>query len=461
MRIYDSLTRKIEDFKPLNYSQVLMYTCGPTVYDYAHIGNFRTYVISDILHRAILVNGYKVNFIMNLTDVGHLSGDNQGDSSTGRDRVEHAAEQEGKSAREITDFYIHHFLADYEKLNLLKPRKFTRATDYITEQIELIKTLEKKGFTYKTADGVYFDTSKVATYGELAGIDVTKIQEGSRVEVNPNKRNAADFALWKLSAPEEKRWQEWDSPWGRGFPGWHLECSAMILKELDETIDIHVGGEDLRMTHHPNEIVQSEAATDKKFVNYWVHSSFLLVDEGRMGKSLGNAYTVSDIEAKGFDPLALRYFYLTAHYRTQQNFTWTALQSADSALKKLYSTLEAYKGTEDAQIDQGSMEKFLSAVNEDLNMPKALAVVWELIKSDLPDNIKLVTILKFDDVLGLNVEKYVGHAVPQRVVDLAKTRQEYRKSGIFDKADLIRREIESLGYVVEDAGESFKIKRTI
>jgi cysteinyl-tRNA synthetase len=460
IKLYNSLTKDVEAFKPINPEQVTMYLCGPTVYDYVHIGNYRTYTLGDILHRTLNFNNYKTKYVMNLTDVGHLSGDNTGDADVGEDRVETSAEREGKSAREIADYYIDDFLKGVEKLNYLKPEKYVRATEYIDQQIELIKTLERNGYTYETTDGVYFDTSKFGEYGELSGIDPEAMKEGARVDANVEKLNPTDFALWKFSPKDKKRWQEWDSPWGVGFPGWHLECSAMSMEELGETFDIHAGGEDLKMIHHPNEIAQSECATGKKFVNYWLHGAFLQVDGGRMGKSLGNAYTLDDIEHKGFEPMALRYFYLTAHYRSTLNFTWEALQGAENSLKKLYDIVGSYKESIDAQPSQRFLMKFNEQINDDLNMPKAMATLWDMLKSDLPEPEKLVTALKMDEVLGFNIVDYIGFEIPQKVTDMANTRAEYRKAGIWDKADIIRKQISEMGYVVEDLpNNKFKLKR--
>ena len=462
LRIYNSLSKQIEDFEPLNPQAVTMYTCGPTVYLYNSIGNFRTYAFSDFVHRVLLFNQYKVNYIMNLTDVGHLTGDNLGDADTGKDRIEETAEKEGRSAREIADYYIEDFMQSYDKLNLLHPKKFTRATDYINEQIELVRTLEMKGFTYKISDGVYFDTSKFEDYGKLAGLKKEEMQEGARVEPNREKRNPADFALWKFSVPSEKRWQEWDTPWGMGFPGWHLECSAMAMKELGDSIDLHLGGEDLKMIHHPNEIAQSECASGKQFAKYWMHGAFLQVDGGRMGRSLDNVYTLGDIQDKGYEPMALRYLYMTSHYRGKLNFTWEALQNAQNSLKKMYDLVAGYKSEEGAEPSDRFLGDFEQAINDDVNIPQALAVAWETLKSDLNEATKLVTVLKMDQVLGLRLEDYVGFEVPQKVIDLAETRVEYRKNGIWDKADLLRRQLEELGYIVEDQpGNKFKLKRKL
>ena len=331
LKIFNSLSRQIEEFKPLNSSFVGFYTCGPTVYSFAHIGNFRTYITADLLIRVLKYNGYEVKYIMNLTDVGHLTGDNSGDADTGEDRMEKTAKKEGKTAWEVAEFYTQAFLNDYKALRLIEPEQFVKATDHIKEQIGLICILEEKGYAYKISDGIYFDTSKFKNYGQLSSLD--QIREGARVEINPEKKNPRDFALWKFSFPEGRpfdsarddeaslRQMECDSPWGIGFPGWHIECSAMSMKYLGETFDIHVGGMDIKETHHPNEIAQSEAATGKKFVNYWVHGAFILVNGEKMSKSKGNLYRVYDLEKEGYDPMSLRYLYLQTHYRKAVSYT--------------------------------------------------------------------------------------------------------------------------------------------
>ncbi len=456
--MYNSLTRKLEEFIPQNPDLVSMYLCGPTVYDYVTIGNYRTYTFGDLLYRTLLYKKYSVRYIMNLTDVGHLSGDNEGDADIGEDRLEEAAEKENKSASDIADFYIKDFERGIRKLNLLKPTKFTRATAYINEQIQLVKLLEMKGYTYKTTDGVYFDTSKYPEYGDLSGLTDKNVREGARIEPNPEKKNPTDFALWKFSPKESTRWQEWNSPWGKGFPGWHLECSTMCMAELGETVDLHLGGEDLKMIHHQNEIAQSESATGKKFVKYWLHGAFLQVDGGKMGKSLGNAYTLDDVENRGFHPLDLRYFYLGAHYRSKLNFTWEALSGAKYARERLQGILSGYRET-NGELASDFVFKFDEALADDLNMPRALSVVWDLVKSDIPEGDKIKTLLHLDEVLGLNLEEYVAYEIPKEVLDLVRTRDQYRKAGIWDKADLIRRQIEDKGFAVEDSSDGFKVKK--
>ncbi len=397
---------------------------------------------------------------MNLTDVGHLTGDNSGDADTGEDRMEKSSKKEGKTAAEIAKYYTDLFMKDYDKLNLTRPNKFTKATEYIEQQIALVEVLEKKGFTYQTSDGIYFDTSKFESYGQLSGMKADNVLEGARVEINPEKKNATDFALWKLSSPYENRSQEWKSPWGTGFPGWHLECSAMALSELGSTIDVHVGGEDLRMIHHQNEIAQSECATEKKFVRYWIHSAFMMVDGGRMSKSGGTGYLLSDLEKRGFDPMALRYLYMTTHYRNQLNFTWEAITSAQNALKKIYDLARSYKHDDQTKPSHDFVNKFAASVSNDVNMPEALAVVWELLKSETSEQEKFATLMVMDEVLGLDIKGHLVYDTPQHIVDIAKTRQEYRKAGIWDKADQLRKQIIEAGYDIEDIPSgTYRLKR--
>ena len=460
--LFNSLTCKKEKFIPINDNFVGMYTCGPTVYDFATIGNFRTYTSADILVRVLKYNDYKVKYIMNLTDVGHLTGDNLGDADLGEDRMAKAAKRERKTAWDIADFYIQAFYDDFDKLNLTKPEKFVRATDHIQEQIDLVRRLEEKGLTYKTSDGIYFDTEKFEKdtgekYGELSTLD--RIKEGARVEINPEKKNPRDFALWKFPPKGEKRDMEWDSPFGVGFPGWHIECSAMSMEYLGETFDIHVGGEDLRSTHHPNEIAQSEGATGKKFVNYWIHGAFLKVDGGRMGKSLGNAYRISDLEGKEFSALDLRYFYLSGKYNEPLNFTWESLEASKVALEKLRNLMQSLKNekerttlSEEKNIKiQEYREKFITALNDDLNTPQALAVLWEMVKSNIPSPDKYDLALSFDEVLGLELNKSPKEVeIPEEVKKLIEKRNILRKEGKFEEADKLRQKIQDLEFTIKD-----------
>jgi cysteinyl-tRNA synthetase len=472
MKIYNSLTRKVEEFKSLVEGKAGVYTCGPTVYDFVTIGNFRTYFLGDTVVRALKFLDFEVNYIMNITDVGHLTGDNVGDADTGEDRMEKGASREGKSAYDLAEFYTKDFLVGFEKLNMVKPDKFTKATDYMNEQIELLKNIERKGFAYKIDDGMYFNVAKYEEagnkYGELSTLD--EIKAGARVEKNRQKKDQRDFALWKFSKKDEKREMEWNSPWGVGFPGWHLECSAMSMKHLGEQFDVHIGGEDLRSTHHPNEMAQTEAVTGKKpMARYWLHGAFLKVDGGRMGKSLNNAYTVADLEKKGYSAMALRYFYLTGQYRKPLNFTFKALDGAQEAYNKLKSMVLGWQGQkgritlseEKLKSLQGVSLQFKEALENDLNMPQALAVVWEMAKSNIPEQDKWELINDWDQVLGLGLSQVETKTeeMPAEVIKLAEERVEKRGEGEYEQADQLRVKIEALGFKIEDKGKRYTLKR--
>lgn len=466
MKLYNSLTRQIEEFVPIHDKTVGIYTCGPTVYSFVTVGNWRTYTLGDIVYRALSYAGYEVTYVMNITDVGHLTGDNLGDADTGEDRLEKAAKKEGKTAWDIAAYYTADFFKGFESLHLTKPRVFAKATDHITEQIKLVDDIMRRGFAYKISDGIYFDTKSYEaagnTYGELSTLH--EIKEGARVEPNPEKKDPHDFALWKFSPTDEKRQMEWDSPWGVGFPGWHIECSAMSMKYLGNQFDIHIGGEDLRATHHPNEIAQSEAATGAKpFVKYWLHGAFLLVDGGRMGKSLGNAYTFADLVKRGFEPLDVRYFFLTGHYRKQLNFTWEALTSAKTALHTLREMTARFKAETDRTVlsnekmehIEALSQRFEAALADDLNLPQALAVAWEAAKSNIPGPDKYDLLVDFDRVLGLGLADWQPEQVviPEVVSRLAEAREEARKAKDFAKADALREEIAKLGFEVLDSAD--------
>ncbi len=472
MKLYNTLSRKLEEFKPVNLPAVGMYSCGPTVYDYAHIGNLRAYIFADTLKRALLFDGYKVKHIMNITDVGHLTGDRD----MGQDKIEQAAKAKRKSAWEIASYYTDAFLNDINELNILLPDRMPKATDHIKEMIALISELEKKGFTYKTADGIYFDTSKLRDYGKLAMLDIEGLKEGARVEANPEKKNPTDFALWKLSTPSSsppyqggeknrgrQREMEWRSPWGLGFPGWHIECSAMSVKYLGQPFDIHTGGIDHIPVHHTNEIAQSEASAGKPLANYWLHSEFLLIGETRIGKSEGNIITLQDLKHKGLSPLAYRYFTLQAHYRSKLNFTWEALGAAQNALDNLYSTILEY-GPE-AKIGCAEFErKFEEAINDDLDTPKALAVLWELIGSDYPPEAKLESLFKFDKILGLSLRpiwEELRRPLPEEIKKLVEKRESLRRAQKWAEADNLRQQIERLGFEIKDTDHGPLVKRKI
>lgn len=442
--LYNTFTRQKEIFKPLVDNQVGLYTCGPTVYASPHIGNLRTYIFEDILKRVLQVNGYNVKHIMNITDVGHLTSD----ADEGQDKMEKGALREHKTVWEIAQMYINEFRDNLTELNISEPNIWCQATNHIPEQISLIQTLESKGFTYPTSDGIYFDTSKLADYGKLARLDKEGLKAGARVEMNKEKRNITDFALWKFSSANEKRQMEWPSPWGVGFPGWHIECSAMAIKYLGETFDIHCGGIDHIPVHHTNEIAQSEAATGKQFVKYWLHGEFLVIDEKRMGKSEGNAYTLAWLKNEGVTPLAYRYFCLNAHYRSKLNFSLEAVLGASKALQNLHDKV-AMMG--EPTIGCAEFEQsFRNAINDDLNIPQALATIWKLLKSDYPDGAKKQSLLKFDEVLGLGLKDIKPVVVLPEVQMLVERREQARVSKDWALSDELRVEIKEHGFLVDD-----------
>lgn len=455
IHLYNTLTRTKELFAPSG-PEVLLYTCGPTVYDYVHIGNLRAYIFEDTLRRMLQANELVVNHVMNITDVGHLTDD----ADAGEDKMEKGAAREGKTAWEIASLYTDAFLEDTERLNLLKPTVLCKATDHIPEQIALIERLEKKGHTYTIGDGVYFDTSTLSDYGKLAQLDIEGLQEGARVEKNAEKRNATDFALWKFSPVDAKRQMEWNSPWGLGFPGWHIECSAMAMHYLGETLDIHCGGVDHIPVHHTNEIAQSEAATGKPFSRFWMHNEFLLVDGGKMSKSKENFYTLQSLIDKGFDPVAYRYFILTSHYRSKLNFTLNALQAAQTGMHRLIAMAADWTTTEHiGTVLTPYYERFMSAVNDDLNTSQALAVVWEMMKSTENAQDKWATLLSVDRVLGLGV-KYKVQALQEALSNasenvraLLEERESARATKDFATADRIRDTLNEMGILIEDTNE--------
>ena len=454
LKLYNTLSRKKEVFRPLKNKKVGFYICGPTVYDYDHLGHAWNYTQADFLRRVLEYNGYKVKQVMNITDVGHLTSD----SDTGEDKMEKSAREKKKTVWEIAEYFTKIFFENRKKLNLLKPHIVCKATDHIKEMTGLIKILEQKGYAYKIDDGIYFEVQKFPRYGRLSGNTLKKLKAGARIEINPQKRHPADFALWKFTPKKVKRQMEWDSLWGRGFPGWHIECSAMSMKYLGKTIDIHGGGEDNIFPHHESEIAQSESATGKKFVNYWFHPRFLKVEGQKMAKSLKNFFTLADIEKQGFSVLALRYLFLTSHYRSPINFTWKGLESAQIALNKLYEVVASLK-SEAGKIDKKYQRKFLNVINDDLNMPEAISLVWQLIKDKKVKNVdKKKTLLDFDRVLGVNLSKVKKITIPSSVEKLVVQREEYRRQEEWQKADEIRKKIKKLGYKIEDTKVGPKIK---
>ncbi len=456
IKLYNTLTRKKEEFKPIKPGEVGLYTCGPTVYNYAHLGNLRTYLFEDILKRVLIYNGYKVKHVMNITDVGHLTGD----MDMGEDKMELGAKREGRNAQEIAEFYTQAFRKDISRLNIIEPNIWCKATDNIKEQIELIKILEKKGYTYRTSDGIYFDTSKFKDYTKLSHLNLETLKEGARVEKNEEKRNPTDFALWKFSPPGIKRQQEWDSPWGVGFPGWHIECSTMSMKYLGEQLDIHCGAIDHINVHHTNEIAQSEAATGKKFFNYWLHSAFLNIAGGKkMAKSADNFLTLENaLIKKGIKPLVFRFAALQIHYRKPMEYSEEATESAKNALEHLYNQVRAL-GSERGKVNEEYKNKFLEAINDDLNMPRALACAQELLKSKLTPQDKLATILDFDKIFGLDLDKLTKLELPREVQNIIEERKRAREQRDWEKSDALRAKLQNLGYIVEDSKNGMNIRK--
>lgn len=456
LELYDTYSRSLREFVPLKPREVGMYTCGPTVYDYAHIGNLRTYVFEDVLRRVLEFNGYRITHVMNITDVGHLVSD----ADTGEDRMEKGSRRTGMTAWEIAELYTNEFIQDMHRLNIQEPTVWCKATDHIQEQIDFIRCIEEKGYAYRTADGIYFDTSRLSDYGHLARKDIEGLQAGVRIEMG-EKRHPTDFALWKFSTPGQKRQMEWDSPWGVGFPGWHIECSAMSAKYLGTFFDIHCGGEDHISVHHTNEIAQTQACYGTRLANFWMHGYFLQIDESRMGKSAGNFLRVQTLMDRGYDPLAWRYFCLNANYRAKLNFSWEGVEGANISLNRLRNAV--FEWGEPGQVDQPYLSRFTEAINDDLNMPRALAVTWELVKSDLLAAAKKATILEMDKVLGLRLGEWQPkeEEIPADIMNLLEERQAARKEKRWKDADEIRDRITAAGFEIEDTPQGPRVKRRI
>jgi len=453
VRLFDTYTRNIRDFTPLHGNEAGLYTCGPTVYDYAHIGNLRTYLFEDILRRTLQFNGYQVKHVMNITDVGHLVSD----SDEGEDKMEKGSRRTGKSAWEIAEYYTEAFRLDLARLNIQEPTIWCKATDHIQEQIEFIKCIEEKGYTYQTSDGVYFDTMKLSDYGYLARLDIEGLQSGARIDMG-EKHHATDFALWKFSPIDRQRQMEWDSPWGKGFPGWHIECSAMSAKYLGSFFDIHCGGEDHISVHHTNEIAQTEACYGSRLANFWMHGYFLQIDESKMAKSAGEFLRVQTLIDKGYDPLAYRFFALSAHYRAKLNFTWEGLDAAAKSFERLRQLV--YHFGEPGEVDQGYLRQFKEEINEDLNMPRALALTWDLVRSALPDDVKKATVLLFDQVLGLGLANWQPpqEIIPDEILSLVEERQRLRKEKRWADADVVRNQVLDAGFEIEDTPQGPRVK---
>lgn len=464
IQFYNTLTRKKEEFHSLRPQQVGMYVCGPTVYGYASIGNMRAYVFADTLRRVLEFNGYKVKMVMNITDVGHL----ESDADEGEDKMALTAKREQKSPWEIADYYTKAFLQDVERLNIKKPSVLAWATEHINEMIAMVEELLERGYAYETSDGIYFDISKYVEYGRLSGQKLEDRLAGARVEVNPEKRHPADFALWK-KAPKEHIMQ-WPSPWGMGYPGWHIECSAMGRKYLGDLFDIHTGGVDHIPVHHENEIAQTAACTGQPAARFWMHNEFLLVDGGKMSKSLGNVYTISDLMERGFEPLSYRYFCHNAHYRRQLNFTWAAIEGAHKGLRSLrrlvQNSARQPAGKDAAARAAAFRQEFVEAINDDLNLPKAVALLWEASKADLgPEFYKLAS--EVDQVLALDLCKgaideegpIAREDLPAHILALVEEREAARAVKDWAKSDALRQQLQELGYQVKDTPQGMEIKR--
>lgn len=465
IRLYNTMTRKIEEFVPLQPNHVGFYNCGPTVYWDPHIGNMRALFNADILKRMFLANGYIVNHVMNFTDVGHLTSD----ADTGEDKMEKGAARENMTAWEVAEKYIKICLDDMDSLNIIRPTHTPRATDHIKEQIELIQKLEKLGFTYEIPDdGIYYDTSKFPDYGALGGQNLSELKAGARIE-NNNKRNITDFALWKFSPKDKKRQMEWDSPWGIGFPGWHIECSAMSMKYLGDHFDIHTAGQEHIKVHHTNEIAQSEPVVGKPWVNYWVHWAWLILKEGKMSKSSGTSYSVRDLMAKGYDPMSLRYLMTLSHYRQPLEFSLESLDAAATGYKNIVRRVADLMNDGDVKINQETYQqwhdKILAPVSDNLKTAEALVVIQDLLKDKTINDATKLALMNFvDDLLGLKfienakkLHELESETAPTEIQELAQKRLDAKKLRDFATADSLRGKIDASGWTVMDTVDGFKL----
>lgn len=458
LKVYNTLSRKKEIFRPIKAGQVGMYSCGPTVYKPAQIGNFRAYIFMDELRRILEYCGYRVKSVMNITDVGHLVSD--GDD--GEDKMSKSAHESGKTPLQIAAEITAQFFKDADALNIKRPTITPKATENIPEMIAVVEALLKKGFAYQTEDGIYFSVEKFAGYGKLSGVKLEDQRHGARVEVNSFKRHPIDFALWKKAAPNHL--QQWDSPWGMGFPGWHIECTAMSKKYLGETFDIHTGGVDHIPIHHENEIAQAECWLGHKAVNYWMHNEFMLIDGGKMSKSLGNAYTLDDVMARGYTAMELRYLNLNVQYRQKLNFTWAAMDSAKAAYGKLCAQLLAHKNSDAAtskSVLDDYKQKFEEAICDDLNVPLALGILWTMLK--LPRSKDVYNLaLQFDKVFALNFDKVKEEAKPQAQIPadvkaVAEQRLQARKEKNWAESDRLRDVLSDMGYSIKDTKDGYEL----
>lgn len=460
LKVWNTLTREKEEFIPIHKKDniVTMYSCGPTVYNRAHIGNMRAYVFMDTLRKVLKYNGYKLNHVMNITDVGHLTSD----ADEGEDKMEKSAKEKNMSVYEIAKIFTDAFFSDINKLNIESPEHIVKATEHIKQMEEYVIEIMNNGYAYETSKGVYFDTSKLKSYGELSRIDLKNQKAGARIEVDPEKKNPLDFAIW-IKAPKEHIMQ-WDSKFGRCYPGWHIECSAMSREYLGEVFDIHTGGVDHIPVHHENEIAQSKGATGKNPANYWMHVEFLLIDNGKMSKSLGNVYLIDDLEKRGLEPLSYRYLCFTSHYRNKLNFTWEAIESSQKSLKNLRKLVQNHKnGKENVEKEQlENYEKsFLEAINDDLNIPLAISIAWEIAKKQEKSNEYYKLLLKFDEVLSLNLDKEEEEEIdiPEEIAKLLQERKQARENKNFELSDILRDKIKEKGYVVKDTKNGQELEK--
>lgn len=454
LKLYNTLSRQKEVFKPIDDKAVRIYTCGPTVYYYAHIGNLRSYLFMDNLRRVLKYNDYELQHAMNITDVGHLVSD----ADEGEDKMMKAARRENKDPYEIAEFYMNRFLEDLEKLNVSRPEIICRATEHIKDMEEYVQKIIENGYAYETKDTIYFDTSKLDKYGVLSNIKIDEQKAGARVEFDDEKRNVTDFALW-IKAPENHI-MKWDTFWGKCYPGWHIECSAMSRKYLGELFDIHTGGIDHIPIHHENEIAQSKGYSGHIPANLWMHCEFLLVDGGKMSKSLNNIYTLEDLKNKGFSPLDYKMFTFTSHYRNKLNFTWESLESAKTALFRLKDGYQKHaEGSED--VDDSVINeyetKFHEAINDDLNMPQAMSVVWDVIKNPIKSKKFAELLRKFDQVLGVKIDEKEEIELPKEIEDIIEERKQARTDKDWNKSDELRDKLFDLGYVVKDTKNGMEV----